>query len=74
MEKLKKKNKNSAQGDAFACQLFYFLMKALVLYMLYIYNNPLKENLLYAISYIALLILNSYLIVTTGNNPGFAPI
>lgn len=62
-----------AQSDAFGCQLFYFLMKALGVYLLYEYKSPLHGNLYMTLVYGTLMVINSILIVTIGDNPGYAP-
>jgi hypothetical protein len=61
-----------AEGDAFGCQLFYFLMKTLTVYLLWMYKSPLHEDIIQCAVYTTLLFLNSYLILTIGHNPGYA--
>lgn len=55
----------------FTCFLVYFLVKAIVLLLLYKYDNLLKHEPLYIIPFGGLLLINSYLMLTAGKDPGF---
>jgi hypothetical protein len=46
-------------------------VKALVLLVLYKYDNFLKHEQVYIIPFVALLIINTYLVLTTGKDPGY---
>ena len=56
---------------AFTSQLFYFTIKVLVCFILIKYKNQLWENKAELVVFISLLLLNTYFIITTGNNPGY---
>lgn len=57
----------------FTCFLVYFVVKAIVLLILYRYDNLLKHHPMYIPPFIFLLAANTYLMVTTGKDPGFEP-
>lgn len=56
---------------AFTCILVYFVVKAIVLLLLYKYDNLLKREPIYIIPFASLLVINSYLMLTAGKDPGF---
>jgi hypothetical protein len=60
------------QVSSSGCQQFYFMVKALTIYMLWLYKSPLHNDILQCIVYAMLLLLNTYLILTIGKNPGYA--
>lgn len=66
-----KKSKIDAETQAFTAQLFYFTIKALVLFIFYSYKNYLSGNLPLCAIFFLLLIINTYLMLTTGRDPGF---
>lgn len=66
-----KKTRVEAETAAFTTQLFYFSMKLLFCYILYKYNNTLKNNTMYVLAFGAVLIINTALIILSGRDPGF---
>ena len=48
-------------------------MKSLGVYLLYAYKSPLHGQTYTCLVYGTLMLLNSWMIVTIGNNPGYAP-
>lgn len=66
-----RRTKLEAENMAFTTQLFYFSMKSLFCYILYKYKTVLDQTRLGISLYLLLLIANTYMILTTGRDPGY---
>ena len=66
-----KKAKIDAEVAAFTCLLVYFVIKGIVLLILYKYDNLLKHQQLFIIPFAFFLITNTFLMLTVGKDPGF---
>jgi hypothetical protein len=56
---------------SFTAQLLYFSINALFCFVLFKYDNTLRQNYAYIGVFALLEVANAYMIVTTGRNPGF---
>lgn len=67
----------SIQDSFFGAKIFYFSFTLIISLILLLYQNPLliaiqNFSLLLPLFFLILLLLSSYLFLTTGQNPGFA--
>ena len=51
----------------------YFVVKGIVLLILFKYDNYLKNNQIYIVPFVLLLLINTYMMLTAGKDPGFEP-